>query len=65
MLERRIRFNSENGGIPIEEVEKSFNSIQRLLEPQEVAAIAVYLASDDAKSMTGQSINIDGGMVMH
>jgi NAD(P)-dependent dehydrogenase (short-subunit alcohol dehydrogenase family) len=65
MLERRIRFNSENEGIPIEEVEKSFNSIQRLLEPQEVAAIAVYLASDEAKSMTGQSINIDGGMVMH
>jgi meso-butanediol dehydrogenase/(S,S)-butanediol dehydrogenase/diacetyl reductase len=65
MLEKRIRFNSENEGIPIEEVEKSFNSIQRLLEPQEVAAIAVYLASDEAKSMTGQSINIDGGMVMH
>jgi NAD(P)-dependent dehydrogenase (short-subunit alcohol dehydrogenase family) len=39
--------------------------VQRLLEPQEVAAIAVYLASDEAKSMTGQSINIDGGMVMH
>jgi 3-hydroxybutyrate dehydrogenase len=65
MLERRIRFNSENEGIPVEEVEKSFNSIQRLLEPQEVAAIAVYLASDEAQSMTGQSINIDGGMVMH
>jgi 3-hydroxybutyrate dehydrogenase len=65
MLERRIRFNSGNEGIPIEEVEKSFNSIQRLLEPQEVAAIAVYLASDEAKSMTGQSINIDGGMVVH
>ena len=65
MLERRIRFNSENEGIPIEEIEKSFNPIQRLLEPQEVAAIAVHLASDEAKSMTGQAINIDGGMVMH
>lgn len=65
MLEKRIRFNAENEGIPIEEVEKSFNSIQRLLEPKEVAAVAVYLASDEAKSMTGQSLNIDGGMVMH
>ena len=65
MLEKRIQFNSENEGISIEEVEKSFNPIQRLLEPREVAAIAVHLASDEAKSMTGQSINIDGGMVMH
>ena len=65
MLERRIRFNSENEGIPIEEIEKSFNPIQRLLEPREVAAVALHLASDDAKSMTGQAINIDGGMVMH
>lgn len=65
MLERRIRFRSENEGMPIEEVEKSFNPIKRLLEPQEVAAVAVHLASDEAKSMTGQAINIDGGMVVH
>ena len=65
MLERRIRFNSENEGIPIEEVEKSFNPIQRLLEPPEVAAIAVHLALDEAKFMTGQAINIDAGMVVH
>ena len=65
MLDKRIQFKSENEGIPREEVEKSFNSMQRLLETQEVAAIAVYLASDEAKSMTGQSLNIDGGMVMH
>jgi len=65
MLEKRIKFNAENEGISIEEVEKSFNPIQRLLDPKEVAAVAVHLASDEAKSMTGQSINIDGGMVMH
>jgi 3-hydroxybutyrate dehydrogenase len=65
MLEKRIKFNAENEGVSIEEVEKSFNPIQRLLDPSEVAAVAVHLASEEAKSMTGQSINIDGGMVMH
>ena len=33
--------------------------------PDEYASIAVYLASDHAKNITGQTINIDGGQVMH
>jgi NAD(P)-dependent dehydrogenase (short-subunit alcohol dehydrogenase family) len=32
-----------------------------LITPEEVAALAVYLASDDAKMITGQSFVIDGG----
>jgi enoyl-[acyl-carrier-protein] reductase (NADH) len=30
-----------------------------------IAAMAVFLASDDAKGITGQAINVDGGFVMH
>jgi glucose 1-dehydrogenase/sorbitol-6-phosphate 2-dehydrogenase len=33
--------------------------------PEEFAAMAVFLASDHAKNITGQTINIDGGQVMH
>jgi NAD(P)-dependent dehydrogenase (short-subunit alcohol dehydrogenase family) len=33
--------------------------------PPEYAAMAVYLASQHAKNITGQTINIDGGQVMH
>jgi short-subunit dehydrogenase len=33
--------------------------------PAEYAAMAVYLASPHAKNITGQTINIDGGQVMH
>lgn len=33
--------------------------------PQEYAAMGTYLASDHAKNLTGQTINIDGGQVMH
>lgn len=36
----------------------------RLIEPEEVAAIALFLAQDIAKGITGQAINIDGGGVM-
>ncbi len=36
----------------------------RFLEPEEVAHIAVYLASDESNGMTGQTITISGGMRM-
>jgi NAD(P)-dependent dehydrogenase (short-subunit alcohol dehydrogenase family) len=37
---------------------------QRLIAPEEVAALAVYLAQDISQGITGQAINIDGGAVM-
>jgi len=36
----------------------------RLIEPEEIAAIAVFLAQETSKGITGQAINIDGGGVM-
>lgn len=36
----------------------------RVLDPEEVAGLAAYLASDDARSVTGQAVVIDGGQVM-
>jgi NAD(P)-dependent dehydrogenase (short-subunit alcohol dehydrogenase family) len=36
----------------------------RVLEPEEIAGLAAYLASDEARSVTGQAIVIDGGQVM-
>ena len=37
---------------------------RRLMEPEEVAAIAVFLAQDLSLGITGQAINIDGGGLM-
>jgi enoyl-ACP reductase-like protein len=36
-------------------------AIRRLLEPEEVAALAVYLCSDQAAGITGAAIDIDLG----
>lgn len=36
----------------------------RWQEPSEFAAMAVFLASDQARNITGQTFNIDGGWVM-
>ena len=33
--------------------------------PEDVAAMAVFLASPRANNITGQTINVDGGFVMH
>jgi NAD(P)-dependent dehydrogenase (short-subunit alcohol dehydrogenase family) len=36
----------------------------RLISPDEIAAMAVYLAADMSKGITGQAISIDGGATM-
>jgi NAD(P)-dependent dehydrogenase (short-subunit alcohol dehydrogenase family) len=33
--------------------------------PEDIAALAVFLASDRAANITGQTMNVDGGWVMH
>lgn len=54
-------------GVPLERVleEVIYPLVpqHRLLDPTEVADYAVFLASDKAKSVTGQAVVIDGGYV--
>ena len=33
--------------------------------PEQIASLAVYLASDRSATITGQTLNVDGGWVMH
>lgn len=46
-----------------ERLEKS-SPQHRLITPEEVASIAVFLAQDINRGITGQAINVDGGGVM-
>ncbi|MDZ5474374.1 3-oxoacyl-[acyl-carrier-protein] reductase [Bacillus sp. 31A1R] len=38
--------------------------LARFGEPSDIANVVVFLASDDSKYMTGQTLHVDGGMVM-
>jgi 3-hydroxybutyrate dehydrogenase len=40
-------------------------AIKRLIEPDEVAALALFLCSESARSVTGSSFPIDGGWTAH
>jgi len=44
---------------------KSISPLGRWQEPGEFGAMAAFLASEYACNITGQTINIDGGQVMH
>jgi meso-butanediol dehydrogenase/(S,S)-butanediol dehydrogenase/diacetyl reductase len=65
MLLKRLEVGAAQSGTPVAEIEKSVNPMGRLLEPEEIAALAVYLTSEDAGGITGQSYNITGGSLMH
>jgi NAD(P)-dependent dehydrogenase (short-subunit alcohol dehydrogenase family) len=39
--------------------------LNRWQQPEDLAAMAVFLASTQGRNITGQTINVDGGYVMH
>jgi NAD(P)-dependent dehydrogenase (short-subunit alcohol dehydrogenase family) len=43
---------------------EGMNPQNRLITPEEVASVVVFLASDAARGINGQAINVDGGAVM-
>ncbi len=40
-------------------------SLTRRLQPIDVARVCLFLASEFSDGMTGQTVNVDGGLVMH
>ena len=67
MMDGTFRRTGERMGIPFEMVKQGvrmFVPLGRQGEPREIAGVVAYLASDKAAYITGQAINIDGGIVM-
>jgi NAD(P)-dependent dehydrogenase (short-subunit alcohol dehydrogenase family) len=54
--------------LKLEEVKPYLESkipMGRSCKPEDIASMAVFIASDEANYITGQSINLSGGVIMH
>jgi len=69
LLETQIADQARSHGISesevVEQIMLAPAAVKRLVEPQEVAALALFLCSPNADSMTGTSICLDGGWTAH
>jgi 3-oxoacyl-[acyl-carrier protein] reductase len=67
--ERVVELNEATAareGVPVAEVDRRVREqipMRRIGEPNELAALAVFLASERASYITGQSIAVDGGWI--
>jgi len=67
MQEREIEWEAELSKTSAEEIKKAYVQsvpIGRLETPEDVAKVVVFLASDDAAYMTGDAIEVTGGMFL-
>jgi NAD(P)-dependent dehydrogenase (short-subunit alcohol dehydrogenase family) len=67
MMDREYVWEEEMTGESQEAIKERWMSgipMGRFQEPEHVARVAMFLASDDSSEMTGQAINVTGGMVM-
>ncbi len=63
-----LRKQAEMKGMREEEARREFLSgspLGRLVPPQDIAATAVFLASDQARSITGEDLNVSVGITMY
>lgn len=65
MLEKRIGYDAGRLGRSRKDHVRRMTPMGRILVPDDIAPMAVYLASDDARMVTGQAYNVCGGMIMH
>jgi len=64
MLKDGWRKISEDKGVSVQEIEEEFLSkisLGRLGTPKDIANLVLFLASEEASYITGESINITGG----
>ena len=66
LSDANLRTRAAAEGATVEEMERRRNAaipLGRPNEPEDIAALAVFLASPGARNITGQSFNVDGGII--
>jgi NAD(P)-dependent dehydrogenase (short-subunit alcohol dehydrogenase family) len=64
-IDKVLEGRAQVSGRPVEEERQeaiSIQSLQRFVDPRDIAALALYLASDAGKSISGQMLPIDNDM---
>ena len=63
-IERVIRNRAEEMKLPYEEVVSQYvepTALKRMVEEEDIAAMSVFLASDEGRNITGETLNISAG----
>ena len=66
LSEANVALRAREEGVSVDEMKRRRNSaipLGRPNDPEDVAALAVFLASPGARNITGQSLNVDGGII--
>ncbi|HKO99235.1 MAG TPA: SDR family NAD(P)-dependent oxidoreductase [Pyrinomonadaceae bacterium] len=67
MVTRGVQNITEKTGLSSEQAMESIRKMSpqnRIIEPEEVASMAVLLASEDGRGINGQALSVDGGSVL-
>ncbi|HEY4171734.1 MAG TPA: glucose 1-dehydrogenase [Rhodopila sp.] len=67
LSDANLSVRAQQEGVTIEEMERrraAFVPLNRVNDPEDIAAMVVFLASAGARNITGQSFNVDGGLIL-
>jgi len=67
LSDANLRVRAEQEGVTIEQMAQRRAAViplQRANDPEDIAAMVVFLASAGARNITGQSFNVDGGLIL-
>lgn len=65
-IEQLVQMHAEIEEVSYEEMYKAWANVplKRFVKPQEVTDVILFLASDQSSAMTGQALNVTGGLIM-
>ena len=66
LSDANLSVRAQQESVTIEEMERrraAFVPLNRVNDPEDIAAMVVFLASAGARNITGQSFNVDGGLI--